>query len=371
MLDVMSGSADRRGLRDGIARLQALYPGRSIALTDSGTSALRLAIEASHVARTTPRVAVPAFACPDLGTAALGARARLVLYDVDPRTLQPDLDSLRSALSHGASHVVVTHLFGRIADVQAVQAVMARDGQTLIEDAAQHAGGSFAARRGGGLADWSVLSFGRGKGLNCGGGGALLGPDGREVAADAFDTASRAGSARQLGVAAVTDVLSNPLAFGLVRRLPMTAVGETRYHPPHAPRRIAMGAGRLLAAALDAEHRELPARQQHERAYADALASSERIRAMQAHPSSVSGALRFPVLMDPGTGHALQSLGVARAYPRTLAEYPELLSITENPSAAMPGARELADRLHTLPTHALLTPADRERLVAALLSAPA
>jgi len=87
---------------------------RDLRLTDSGTSALALAIRwslGSVAANPGQLVAVPAYGCYDLATAVLGAGARAVLYDLDPLTLGPDWDSLRLALKSGPSAVVAVSLW--------------------------------------------------------------------------------------------------------------------------------------------------------------------------------------------------------------------------------------------------------------------
>ncbi|MDQ6829661.1 MAG: hypothetical protein M3081_12400, partial [Gemmatimonadota bacterium] len=58
--------------------------GADVLLTDSGTSALVLALRATT--RATRVVAMPAYACVDLVAAAQLAGVRFVCYDIDPLT---------------------------------------------------------------------------------------------------------------------------------------------------------------------------------------------------------------------------------------------------------------------------------------------
>jgi len=92
--------------------LLAMYEASVGILTDSGTSALRLALSAAADAGRLP-VAMPAYSCYDLATAAIGADVPVLLYDLDPLTLEPDEASLTQALEAGARTLVVAHLFGR------------------------------------------------------------------------------------------------------------------------------------------------------------------------------------------------------------------------------------------------------------------
>src|SRR5690625_7841010 len=82
-------------------------------LTGSGTDALQRAIVCAcqRIGRGAV-AAIPAYGCYDIATAAIGAEVRFFLYDIDPVTLGPDLDSLGSAIAAGASAVVVAPLYG-------------------------------------------------------------------------------------------------------------------------------------------------------------------------------------------------------------------------------------------------------------------
>src|SRR5262249_44483228 len=119
--------------------------------------AMRIAAGTSGV------VGLPSYACVDLAAAALGAGVRVRLYEVDPATLSPDLDSVRRMISRGVSAIVIAHLFGYPSDVPAVRELADREGVPVIEDAAQGAGGSLHQTRLGALGELAVLSFGRGK----------------------------------------------------------------------------------------------------------------------------------------------------------------------------------------------------------------
>lgn len=365
--------------RDASARalhlLQDAYPGRCATLLSSGTVALQLAILAAHHATgatggAAPRVAAPAYACPDLGTAAVGAGAALLPYDTDPATLAPDLASVERALRAGATVVVVAHLFGVVTPLAPLLALAAAHGAAVVEDAAQHAGGRADGVRGGVQAPWGVLSFGRGKGLNAGGGGALLSRDPLPPPlAEAVAAAPvRGGGVRHLAVTAATALLAHPLPFALVRQLPALGVGATTYHPPGPLARPVPTMARLVEAALRAEPAALAARQRQRATYRDALAGEPGVALVQPPTGGVAGALREPVLTTVPLD-TLAPLGVGRGYPRTLADYPELAGALAFPLPDLPGARQLVAQLHTLPTHPLLDAAAQGRVLAALRDA--
>ena len=154
-----------------VAALSARYRPRSILRTDSGTSALTVALQTTGRSRI---VALPAFCCFDVATAVAGADVGIVFYDIVPATLGPDFESLRQALRRGAGVIVVAHLYGVPVDMSTTLELAAEAGATVIEDAAQGAGASFAGTPVGPSASTGVLRFGLVEGFPAGRGGSLL-----------------------------------------------------------------------------------------------------------------------------------------------------------------------------------------------------
>ena len=347
-------------------RLGRLYPDREITLTDSGTSSLLLALRLTLPAvGQAPLVALPAYACPDVGAAAVGAGYRIMLYDTNPETLCPDLSSLRRCLDAGCSHVVAVHLFGWIVDVGAVIELARPYGALVIEDAAQQAGGTKGGVRGGALADWSILSFGRGKGFNAGGGGALL-QRASACPVSMADGDAPVGSGVALAKAVAGELLSRPWLYWLPTAVPSLRLGETMFHAAGVPRAISATSAALLLEAIGREAGDVTARRLTETRYAEALADARGVRLSRAAADMHSGALRYPVRLPPEIGLPLRALGVARSYPRTLAQYRELTAHIEARSEPLHGAAELASSLHTLPTHSRVRRNDIDRIIAQL-----
>ena len=81
--------------------------------------------------------------------AVCAAGARPVFVDVLPDTLQIDPAAVAAAVTPATAAVMAVHLFGQMADVDALAAVAGRHGIALIEDAAQAHGARFAGRRAG------------------------------------------------------------------------------------------------------------------------------------------------------------------------------------------------------------------------------
>ena len=352
-----------------MAQLRAIllerYDARDVLLTDSGTSALVLALRAVVPAGGT--VAYPGYACIDLTAAAIRAGVRVRLYDIDPDTLSPNLDSLRETMARGVDAVVVAHLYGYPADVAAVRDLAARDGIPVIEDAAQAAGGRLRGERLGALADVSVLSFGRGKGTTAGSGGAMLvrtaGLASWTRVALASLAAERRG-ARQVVNLAAQWILTNPLLYRLPASIPALRLGEMVYHPAGEPRRISAGAKAILPTALSMDDTEMASRRLRALELLICLKQAAGLRAVRSVEGGEPGYLRFACIDSGGAKVPAPSLGVLRGYPLTLEQHEQLKANLIPGERSGKGATFLRDRLFTLPTHSRIGSDDLASLAA-------
>ena len=349
--------------------LRGQYGCQDVVLTSSGTDALSLAIIGSSRGAT-PRVALPGYGCYDLATAAVSAGADVWLYDVHPRTLAPDWDSAEAALRAGATSLVVVHQFGLPVDLAQASALAQRHGAVLIEDAAQGTGGSFAGKPLGAWGDLAVLSFGRGKGMTGGGGGALLANSTAGVAVfpRLHALAAPQSNAGLMSRLAAQAVLSHPLLYGVPSAIPSLRLGETVYHAPSAPAGMARSSAGVLArqAAVCAE--EATCRRANAARLLRRVQGLPGWSAPRAPEASEPGHLRLPLLREPGLARAggdpgaARRLGVMPGYPRELAQLPGFGDRVRNLSAGRAGTAELLRSLLTLPTHSRLAPRDLDAL---------
>ncbi len=352
------GSGERESL--GV-ELQRAFGASSIALVDSGTSALSIALRATT--RAGGVVALPAYACVDIGAAAIFAQLRVRLYDIDPLTLSPDLDSVARVLSHGVDTIVVAHLYGYPANVPGVAAIAASHGVRVIEDAAQGAWGKLLETRLGAFGPLSVLSFGRGKGMTGAGGGALLGTGASEAAlieAARSRLLSPGSGIRTLTLAKAQWILGRPWLYAIPSAIPGLHLGETIYHAAHEPRAITPVSASLVRSALARAKADLAVRGRNVEELERAVDRATGLRAIRAIPGSKPGYLRLPVrVMDERRERP--ELGIVRGYPDTLAELSQLQESLLG-DEQLPGARELRHSLVTLPTHGMLTDDDLRNL---------
>lgn len=124
----------------------------------SGTDALTLTLRALGVS-TGDEVIVPANTFVASVEAIIAAGAAPRFADVDPGTLLLSPATLAAAISPRTAAVIVVHLYGQPADMDALGAVAARAGLAVIEDAAQAHGATWQGRRAGAMGHAGCFSF--------------------------------------------------------------------------------------------------------------------------------------------------------------------------------------------------------------------
>jgi perosamine synthetase len=342
--------------------LRARYAAKAALLTDSGTSALTLALRA--VVPPGGTVAYPGYSCIDLTTAAVGAGIRVRLYDLDPQTMSPDLDSLAKTVARGVDAIVVAHLYGYPAHMPAVESLAASYGIPVIEDAAQSAGGALENIPLGGFGDISILSFGRGKGATTGGGGAVLlrSETATTVARLRNQLATAVRGSREIGALAAQWILSDPLLYRLPASIPALKLGEMVYHPPRPPRAMPAAAAAMLSAVLRDNEKEVEIRRARATYLLSRINGSGRVVPIRPLSGAQPGFLRLAVTDATGQLEERAPFGILRGYPLTLEQHQPLRPILMSGEKAGKGSTFLRDRLFTLPTHSRVGATDLARL---------
>lgn len=344
--------------------LRARHGAAEIVLTDSGTAALTLALRIA-VRAGGGSIALPAYGCFDVATAALGVETPVLLYDLDPATLAPEPASLHAALERGARVVVVAHLYGIPVDVPALRDRSKAFGAWVIEDAAQGVGAAIGGRGCGGFGDLAVLSFGRGKGLTAGRGGALLLHDprlGKAAAARGELLPARTSVNEPVSLLAQW-ALARPALYALPASLPFLGLGETIFRPPRPLRAMSSFALGVLGRTIHLVGPEVDRRRANARRLRAAIESGAEATPVAPPPGAEPGYLRLPVLVaEPARPRFLSAearrLGIMPGYPGTLSTLPGFRGRLLDPDASYPGATRLARSLFTLPTHGQLAERD-------------
>ena len=410
------------------ASLMARMGGTSLHLTASGRAAFFLILEACKRQRPgRDEVVLPAYTCPVLAYAAQAAGLRVRLVDMEPQTLDYDRAPLHRAIGPQTLAVVSVHPLGLPRPLDDVRARAHAAGAFFVDDAAQafgatitlppkpglseapdssirpQTGDSLSADRSlshsafsiqnssflGALGDAGLLSFGPGKALSTGGGGAALFNDPALAAAAAEIVAAwpRPRAATQLLAWARTAALAvafHPRGWWWVAQLGLNAAGDDprTWHfarqPLSAPA-AALGA-RLLPrlAGWNAQRRA-----NAQRLLAD-LPTAAGLTPIAPMAGTQPIYVRLPLM---ARDHAQREdlvarlrgagIGAGRLYGKTLAE---ILRRTSSglPAAALlqgagatdfPGATEIAGCLLTLPTNPYVQEKDLEVMLSVLRTA--
>ncbi len=143
----------------------------------NGTDALEIGLKALGV-KSGDKVVTVANAgfYSSIGILACGAEP--VYADIDPKTHTMSPDSLKRSINSGVKAVIVTHLFGRLADIASIHRICSEHGIPLLEDCAQAHGARLDGRMAGSFGAISCFSFYPTKNLGAmGDGGALCTSD--------------------------------------------------------------------------------------------------------------------------------------------------------------------------------------------------
>jgi dTDP-4-amino-4,6-dideoxygalactose transaminase len=118
--------------------------------TSSGTAALHLA-HLAHGIGPGDEVITTAFTFIATVNSILLSGAKPVFVDVDAETFNIDPALLEAAITPRTKAIVPVHLYGQMADMDAIQAIANRHSLAIVEDAAQAVGATYKGRRAGGI----------------------------------------------------------------------------------------------------------------------------------------------------------------------------------------------------------------------------
>jgi UDP-2-acetamido-2-deoxy-ribo-hexuluronate aminotransferase len=143
----------------------------------SGTEALLIALMALGVKAGDEVITTPfTFAATAEVIALLGARP--VFVDIEPDTCNIDPRLIEAAITPRTRAIMPVSLYGQVADMTDINAIAARHGLPVVEDAAQSFGATYQGRRSGATSTIGCTSFFPSKPLGCyGDGGALFTDD--------------------------------------------------------------------------------------------------------------------------------------------------------------------------------------------------
>ncbi len=161
---------------DGFENEMCEYTGASqAAALSAGTAALHLGLKAAGV-KAGDRVFCQSLTFSATANPIVYLGAEPVFIDSDEKTWNMSPDALRRAFEKypDTKYVVIVHLYGLAADIDAIKSVCDEYGAVIIEDAAESLGTTYKGRMTGTFGDYGVFSFNGNKIITTSGGGMLV-----------------------------------------------------------------------------------------------------------------------------------------------------------------------------------------------------
>jgi UDP-2-acetamido-2-deoxy-ribo-hexuluronate aminotransferase len=154
--------------------LQAWSGARHCVTVSSGTEALLISLMALGIGPGDEVITTP-FTFVATAEVLVLVGATPVFVDIDPRTCNIDHAPIEAAITPKTKAIIPVSLYGQTAKMAEINALAARHGLSVIEDAAQSFGAEYKGSKSGNLSTVGCLSFFPSKPLGCyGDGGAIL-----------------------------------------------------------------------------------------------------------------------------------------------------------------------------------------------------
>ena len=327
------------------SRLAAYTGARHCVTVSSGTEALLIAMMALGIKPGDEVITTPfTFAATGEMIVLLGAKP--VFVDIEPGTCNIDATLVEARITARTRAIMPVSLYGQVADMDTINAIAARHGLAVIEDAAQSFGASYTgsagpARKSGHLSTFGCTSFFPSKPLGCYGDGGALFTDDDALAQACREIRVHGQSARythtRVGVGGRMDTLQCAVVLAKLERFEWEIA-----------QRLALG----------------------ER-YRQRLSGVAGVRLLEVRPDRDCVWAQFTVFVDhrEAVQAALAAAGIPTAvhYPKPLHHQPAYAALCC--PECCPVSVSAGLQVLSLPMSADLTHAQQDRIVAALVRA--
>jgi UDP-2-acetamido-2-deoxy-ribo-hexuluronate aminotransferase len=302
----------------------------------NGTDALQIAQMALGIGQG-DEVITPSFTYIATAETVAVLGAKPVYADIDPRTYNLDPALLEAAITPRTKAIIPVSLYGQCADFDTINAIAAKHGIPVIEDAAQSFGATYKGRKSGNLTTIACTSFFPSKPLGCyGDGGALFTND--DDLAKVIRQIARHGQDRRyhhirVGVNSRLDTLQAAIL------LPKLAILDeemaARQHVAERYTRLLNQAGITTTPHIEAHNQSAWAQ------YTIQVPNREQVQE-QLKQAGIPTAVHYPIPLNKQP--AVADAGVQ-----------------------LPVGDAVAQQVLSLPMHPVLNEADQERIVATLV----
>lgn len=153
--------------------LQPLFPSSNLYLTHSATGALEMIALLLNIEKG-DEIIMPSFTFVSTANAFVSRGANAVFVDIEPYSLNIDLDQVEAAITPKTKAVIAVHYAGHACDLKRLKEICQKHNIFLIEDAAMSFGNKFDDRALGSIGDFGVISFDITKQISAVQGGLLI-----------------------------------------------------------------------------------------------------------------------------------------------------------------------------------------------------
>src|SRR5438034_5397682 len=303
----------------------------------SGTEALLISLMALGLKPGDEVITTPfTFAATAETIVLLGGKP--VYVDIEPDTCNIDASRIEAAITPRTRAIMPVSLYGQVADMASINAIAARHGLIVIEDAAQSFGATYQGRKSCNLSALGCTSFFPSKPLGCYGDGGAIFTDDDALAQASREIRVHGQSGRyqhtRVGVGGRMDTLQCAVVLAKLERFEWEVA-----------QRLAIGTR-----------------------YNELLAG--RVPVVAQRPGRSSVFAQYTVFVDERAARQakLANMGVPTAvhYPRPINQQAAYEGRCRG--NATPHAREVAARVLSLPMSADLSVDDQQRVVQSLLA---
>lgn len=336
------------------------YFGVRYALTvSSGRAGLSLLLQSLY--KLNPgrdEVLIPAFTSFSVPAAVINAGLKVSLYDLAPATISPDCESLASAISDKTLCIIVCHLFGYPADLDAVIDIATERNIPIIDDAAQAMGAYYKGKPAGTFGTAGLFSLSRGKNITAVDGGIVVTNDealAMELATIPLLSVGIKDSLILMLKAVVLSFILHPRFYWIPRCIPSLEIGVSQFAPHFILQRFTAFQAGIALRMLGRLDRINSGRKVVAEKITNLFSGNMAVQYIQAVPGGEPVFLRFPIIGSLAEENL--ELGLVRSYPLPIHQVPGIEQYLSK-SCEYPGAKLLAEHVLTLPTHCYVTNSD-------------
>ncbi len=360
--------------------LQKLFGAEHVMPVNSGRAALLLILKA--ISKIQPdgknEILLPAYTCFSVAAAVVRSGYSIRLADINPQTMDYDIEKLSGEDFSRVKAILVSSLFGIPNNWARLREIAAGHDIILIDDSAQALGETYDERPSGLNGFAGFYSLGRGKNISTYSGGIIVthSDELAQVLSELISDLPSPGwlaSVGSLYKMGFYSLLSRPRTFWLPASLPFLGIGETIYEESFSVGRLSPAqtcAIPVVMKKLDSLRR---IRIDNSRILAERINGVNDMSIPGFNAKDCPGYIRLPVAMPnkdirDAKVKELREMGIVAStmYPATISEIQELPEGTLCNKREFSGAQNIVDCLLTLPTHPYVAEKDRQKMIACL-----